>query len=201
MKIHIIKPIKGVYSSNAYLLRGSNNRMGDINTLIDVGSNPNLIETIEGINTGVGKKAISQVLITHNHFDHTGSLKMVLDKWDSKLMAYSKNLAPYKLLNHNDVIKVADTWCQVIHVPEHSSDSVCFYFPEYKMLFSGDTPINIMSSNITFNQVFLERMEELNKFKISTIYPGHGNIIENASKVIKRSLSFIKYPVEQFKKS
>lgn len=193
MKVHIIKPAEGVYSSNAYLICGNNNRMGDINTLIDAGSNPNIIETIEEINTGVGKRTISQILITHNHFDHTGSLSMIKKKWKPKVMAYSKNLDSDKVLKHNDVIKAGDTWCQVIHIPEHSSDSLCFYFPEYKALFSGDTPINIQSSDITFEKVYLERMEELNNFKIKTIYPGHGNVIANGSEVIKRSLGLIRY--------
>lgn len=201
MKVHVIKPAEDAYSSNAYLICGKNNRIGDINTLIDTGSNPKIIEIIESINTGVGKKAVSQILITHNHFDHKGSLGIVKEKWNPKILAFSKNLNPDKVLKHNDVIKAGHTWCQVIHIPEHSSDSLCFFFPEYKVLFSGDTPINIQSDQITFNQVFFERMEELNHYKISTIYPGHGNIIENASEVINRSLSLIKYPVENFKKN
>jgi len=191
MKIHILQHHHDVYSSNSYLLCGENNRIGDLNTLIDAGADCSIMDEIKQINTGVGKRTVYQILLTHNHFDHTGCIAEIMKEWNSKLLAFSRQTMADKLLSHNDVIKVADTWCQVIHIPEHSSDSVCFYFPEEKTLFSGDTPLKILTPDITFKPEYLMRMEELGKMKISKIYPGHGGVIENGSEIIKRSLEIL----------
>lgn len=191
MKVHILRHSNRIYSSNSYLLCGSNNRIPDLNTLIDAGADCTILDEIKKINTGVGKRRVYQILLTHNHFDHTRCIGNIMKEWNSKLLAFSRQTMADKLLKHNDVIKVADTWCQVIHVPEHSSDSVCFYFPEEKALFSGDTPVRLQSSDITFNEDYLLRMEELSKMNISTIYPGHGNVIENGSEVLGRSLKLL----------
>ncbi|HKK62122.1 MAG TPA: MBL fold metallo-hydrolase [Bacteroidales bacterium] len=189
MIVHVLKPNRNVYSSNVYLLRGSDNSIGDVNTLIDTGTDPEIIKKIEQINTGVGKKTIAQILMTHNHFDHTGCIKCLKEKWNPKLLAYSKNINPNRVLRNNEVLKVADTWCQVLHVPEHSSDSLVFYFPEEKMLFSGDTPVSVLSDDVSFNETYLKRMEEMSKFNIETIYPGHGSIIENGKSVLEKSVN------------
>jgi glyoxylase-like metal-dependent hydrolase (beta-lactamase superfamily II) len=191
MKIHVIAADSAIYSSNAYLLCGNHNKIEDINTLIDAGSDPTLIKRIQKINTGVGKRAVAQVLITHNHSDHTLSLHIVKEEWQTKIMAFSQSMNAERVLKHNDIIKVADTWAQVIHIPEHSSDSVCFYFPDEKALFSGDTELDIRSLNGTYDEVFCTRIKELSKLKIDKIYPGHGDVIAEGSKIIKRSLKFL----------
>lgn len=191
MKIHILRHGNNIYSSNAYLLCGSNNRIGDLNTLVDAGTDCAIVDEISNINTGVGKKTIYQILLTHNHFDHTGCISEIRKKWNPKLMAYSQQAGADKVLKHNDVIKAADSWCQVIHIPEHSSDSVCFYFPEEEALFAGDTPVKVQTTDISFNEAYLARMEELSRLKISKIYPGHGSVIENGSTVLKKSLRML----------
>jgi glyoxylase-like metal-dependent hydrolase (beta-lactamase superfamily II) len=200
VKIHILRHGNNIYSSNAYLLRGSNNRIGDLNTLIDTGTDCSIIDEIANINTGVGKKTIYQILLTHNHFDHTGCISEIKKRWNPKLLAFSKQTGADKVLKHNDVIKAADSWCQIIHIPEHSSDSVCFFFPEEEALFSGDTPVRVQTTDITFNEENLQRMEELSRMKISRIYPGHGNVIENGTAVLKKSLRMMHEHVRQTRK-
>lgn len=196
MKIHVLKTDINVYSSNSYLLCGNKNSIGDLNTLIDTGTDCSIIHQIKNINTGVGKKTVYQILLTHNHFDHTGCIKDIRKEWNPRLLAYSNNTGADKILKHNDVLKVADTWCQVIHIPEHSSDSVCFYFPDEKALFSGDTPVRIQTPDITFNEIFFERMETLSRLNITKIYPGHGNVIEDGQTVLSRSLKMLREHVK-----
>jgi len=58
MKVTVLKKNPKVYSANAYLVRGNWNAIADLNTLIDIGTNGFIIDEIETISTGVGKKRI-----------------------------------------------------------------------------------------------------------------------------------------------
>ena len=74
MKVISLKRHPKAYSCNAYLVLGSWNRLEDMNTLVDVGIDGFVIDEIERISTGCGKKPVEQVVLTHGHFDHAGGL-------------------------------------------------------------------------------------------------------------------------------
>ena len=68
MKVICLKRNSMKYTCNAYLILGSWNSLQDTNTLIDVGIDASIINEIEKINTGVGKRPVEQIIITHEHF-------------------------------------------------------------------------------------------------------------------------------------
>lgn len=118
---------------------GSWNRLKDINTLIDTGTDGSITEQIEKINTGIGKVAVDQVVLTHNHFDHSGRLSAIVKKFSPKVYAFSPGPYVTNLLREGQLIKIADQDFRVIHCPIHSEDSICFYCEAEGVLFSGDT--------------------------------------------------------------
>ncbi|KPQ41224.1 MAG: hypothetical protein MPEBLZ_04229, partial [Candidatus Methanoperedens nitroreducens] len=61
MKIQNLSGGSTIYTSNVYLITGTWNAFNDVNTLIDVGRDPAIIEIINNASTGVGKKRIDQV--------------------------------------------------------------------------------------------------------------------------------------------
>lgn len=84
---------------------------------------------------------------------------------------------------------------EVIYTPGHSSDHVSFYHPQEHALFSGDNLFAHMNSNALTerdesNQLYpsLQKHEQtlkrLNSLSLSTVYPGHGEIITNPYEVI-----------------
>lgn len=75
--INLYKPKNAIYSSNVYLILGDWSAIDDVNTLIDVGNDPSIIERIATAPTGLGKRPVEQVIITHNHSDHTGILPLI----------------------------------------------------------------------------------------------------------------------------
>lgn len=182
-----------IYTSNAYLCTGSWNRIEDRNTLIDTGNDPSIIEHIEKFPSGVGKKRVDQVILTHNHSDHTGILHLVRKHFNPVVYAFS----PFqegvdRILKDGDLIKIADQMFEVIHVPGHSDDSICLYSPSDGSLFVGDVPVIIKSSGGTYDKIFIEKMKSLASRNIKTIYFGHGEpLYENAAKAIRSSLSFL----------
>ena len=169
-------PLRGnnlIYSCNSYLVLGSWNTLQDLNTLVDVGTDGSITAEIEKLNTGVGKRPVEQVVITHNHFDHAGGIREIKLKYNTKVYAYKDFEGVDEVLKDGQIISMGDREFEVIHTPGHSSDSVCLYCEKEKALFSGDTPIRIMTVGGSYSGEFISAFEKITRRNINTIYPGH----------------------------
>lgn len=165
-----------MYTSNVYLVTGTNNAISDVNTLMDVGRDPKILESLPNESTGIGKRAVEQVIITHNHYDHTGMIKPLIERYHPRVCAFSPNLAGVDiLLKDEDEFIAGDRNFEVIHIPGHSSDSICLYCQEDGVLFSGDTPVIIRFAGETYAASFLEALERICRKNVRTIYFGHGS--------------------------
>jgi glyoxylase-like metal-dependent hydrolase (beta-lactamase superfamily II) len=173
MKILLLNKNDRVYSSNAYLVMGAWSRLEDINTLIDTGNDPSLLEELESVYTGVGKKKVDQVILTHNHFDHTGNLALIKKRYGARVYAFNEDPLVDEKLRDGQCLHVGDQVFEVIHTPGHSSDSVCLYCQQEELLFSGDTPLRIMTPGGGYGPEFVTALKRLNQKRIKTIYPGH----------------------------
>lgn len=191
MKIIRLKTNPFIYSSNVYLLLGTWNTLNDINTLIDTGGDSYIINEIKKINTGVGKKPVEKVVLTHNHFDHTGGLKSIKEEFNP--IVYAKiitNGTVNDTLYDNQVIRIADKFFTVLYSSGHSSDSISFYCEEDGVLFSGDTNLLIRDMTGTYTMEYIDTLQRFARLKITTIYPGHGDpITENPVDMLKFSIS------------
>lgn len=194
MRVIPIKTNPRKYSSRVYLILGKFNVIGDLNTLIDTGSDGYIINELKNIYTGVGKKTLDQIILTHGHFDHTGGIKFLKEAFDPKVFAFNSDRTKIdRYLKNNDIIKCADTYCQIIHAPIHSNDSVCIYFPDDGALFTGDLLLDAVSQDSSYTQEYLELLLMFSKMNIRAIYPGHGNILnENINAIFQRSINIVK---------
>jgi glyoxylase-like metal-dependent hydrolase (beta-lactamase superfamily II) len=193
MKVLLLNRNDTVYSSNAYLALGTWSRLEDVNTLIDVGNDRSIFDAIERAPTGVGKKRVDQVILTHNHFDHTGNLLEIIERYHPKVYAFTEGSYVDELLSDGQFIRIADRTCQIIHAPGHSSDSICVYSPEDATLFSGDTSLRILSIGGTYPLEFIRTLELINSLKIRHLFPGHENPINKGiAEMISMTLKNIK---------
>jgi glyoxylase-like metal-dependent hydrolase (beta-lactamase superfamily II) len=173
----IINLTKGskVYTSNVYLITGDWNTLNDVNTLIDVGADPLIIDKIQYVSTGVGKRPVEQVILTHNHSDHTAILDKIKQTYNPAVFAHASAMEGLDVkLAGGEAIRVADRIFEIIHAPGHSSDSICLYCEEEEILFSGDNPLIINSSDTNYNKEYIDVLKHLCQKKISIIYFGHG---------------------------
>ena len=100
----------GYLQANCYIVSIDNKAI-----LIDPGDEAQKIEShLNGLEL-VG------ILLTHNHFDHTGALSYFEEKYH---------------LKHNE--KIYGFSYEIIKTPGHTKDSLTFYFPEEKIMFTGD---------------------------------------------------------------
>ena len=167
------------YTSNVYHTVGQYLQISDKNTLIDVGRDESVLGELRTIKTGLGKKPVDQVFLTHSHFDHAALLKEILSRYPVPVYAHPESRIPGIIpVKDGQIIHLADQDCEVIWAWAHSEDSACYYCREDGFLFSGDVPIRIYSDDGLYNPEFLPFFEKICSFEIKTIYPGHGDPIE-----------------------
>ncbi len=187
-----LNPVK--YSCNVYYILGDWNKIDDLNTLIDVGTDDYIIPYLEEVPTGIGQKKVSQVIITHEHFDHKGGLAFVKKKFNPKVFAYNKNNFVDVIVQDGMEICIGDRKAILIHTPGHSNDSISIFVPDEGVLFSGDLPFGMVSRSDTYTLTYLNTIRKLSQLEIKDIYPGHGNpIIGTGSEIIKRTLEIVEH--------
>ncbi len=99
------------------------------------------------------------ILLTHGHFDHIYAIpdlkkavdvpvyayweeeKLLGDAWMNRSQAWAESMTvkPDVLLQDHQELALAGFYIQVLHTPGHTAGSCCYYFPEEKVLISGDT--------------------------------------------------------------
>ena len=100
-------------------------------------------------------------LQTHCHFDHIWGTGFIHDKYGLKPKCHPLDVETYSLapemvqrwfrmplenmpeldatLSESTTLPLAGTEIQVLHTPGHTPGGVCFYLPEARLVFSGDT--------------------------------------------------------------
>lgn len=183
-----------MYTSNVYLITGTWNALNDVNTLIDVGRDSAIIEILNNASTGIGKKRLDQVILTHSHYDHANLLPQIREIFRPQVYAFSSSLEGVDhLLKDGDVLKLGDRMFEIIYTPGHSNDSICLYCYEEHILFVGDMNIPIQSTDGSYEKRFIIGFEKFSHMDIKKIYFGHGNpIVNECNKIINTSLENIR---------
>lgn len=174
--------------------------------VIDPG--PNLPKHIDAILNGLKEDAISHILVTHNHQDHSPAAIPLSKKCGAKIYAanvddqmYSdhkieegidKAFKPDIEIKEGDIIK-GDNWTiEAIHTPGHLSNHYCFAYIEEKALFTGDHVMGWSTSIVSppdgDMQDYMDSLEKLLKRDDNIYYPTHGWPIENPQQFVKQLL-------------
>ena len=195
MSLIVERVINGRLFEFCYLVHGEN----DLKTIcIDPGyDTKRILSFIEskGLN-------VTDILLTHGHFDHMLSCKSLQDMFnsniyiseiDEKILYDSEhnyaNLINKTTFDHfnitknlfdGDIITLNGYKIKCISTPGHTEGSLCFYFEDEKVLFSGDTLFfetygrcDLYTGD--FNKIKNSICNILFKLPDDTIvYPGHG---------------------------
>jgi glyoxylase-like metal-dependent hydrolase (beta-lactamase superfamily II) len=190
MQIVVLKKNDRLYSCNSYLILGDWNRLEDLNTVIDPGTDGFILDEIERLSTGFGKVAVEQVILTHNHFDHIGGSAALKARYGARVLAFVNGPGVDEVIRDGQFLRAGDDFLEVIHTPGHSSDSICLYAPLARALFSGDTQLNLRGGEEAYDPGFLTGLERLAGKRIRDIYSGHdAPLTQNAEETIRASLA------------
>jgi glyoxylase-like metal-dependent hydrolase (beta-lactamase superfamily II) len=149
---------------------------------------------------------IDVVLVTHGHPDH---LEMVgsfgpSTRWAMSRIDYEFVMkyigsrmefpAPAFFLQEGDLV-IGDKTFRVILTPGHSPGSVCLYWPEKKVLFTGDV---VFSQSIGRTDLpggsgkqLKESISKLAELDVEVLCPGHGDVVAGRENV-KKNFKLIK---------
>lgn len=158
LKVDYIKV--GFLKCNCYLINKNNKYL-----LVDPGDDLPYIEEF------IKDKDIVGILVTHSHFDHVACVEDLVDKYNYKV---------YDLNNLQEGInKIEDFEFEVIKTFGHTMDSVCYYFREDKIMFTGDFLFKGTIGRCDLvNSDYDEMLKSIFKIKKYDddiiIYPGHG---------------------------
>lgn len=120
------------------------------------------------------------ILITHHHSDHIAFLDEYVSKFPNAIVVkypFSDDVSG-KYQNKQDIQRRNQTF-EVIHTPGHSSDSISFYFPTEKWLFTGDTVFvgrtgKVKSVDSSIEELYTSVYNKILNLPLdTTIMPGH----------------------------
>lgn len=183
--------------SHVYLIKGRVK-----NVLIDTGmaaNFPNLKERLAEV--GLKPGDIHLIILTHEHFDHTGATAFLFDT----AVVAAHRLAANKIELQDEFVMMgkyfdvpakpfhADIWLEgdttielgnhrlrVLHTPGHCSGCICLYEPDHRLLFTGDTVLagGVLSGIFTSGSIsdYVNSLHRLSTLRIDEFYPGHGKI-------------------------
>ncbi len=171
------------------------------------------------IDQAIGERKVIGVGVTHAHADHVDLLQMFdapiyIHREDAHLLfedqynGYLSKPHPYqrkqldiKMVEDDDVIKIADQQIKIIHTPGHTAGSISFLYLEH--LFTGDTLFkesvgrhDLYSGSLkSLKQSVLKLMDLNSNIKI---YPGHDELTTMRNEK-KKNPFYIKW-VKQYKR-
>jgi glyoxylase-like metal-dependent hydrolase (beta-lactamase superfamily II) len=194
MRVRILPRNDRLYSSNVYLLLGDWSKIDDVNTLIDAGADPAVMGFIDAAPTGVGKRKVDLVILTHHHYDHTVMLPAIRTAHSPTVAAWGHAVDGVDLpLTDGQRLHVGDDWLEVIHTPAHTDDSICLYCESNRSLFVGDTPVLIQTDDHICPPTFVEALERLAARPIDAIYFGHGGpLTEGCNERLAQSVEHLR---------
>ena len=139
---------------------------------------------------------INAVLLTHAHFDHSGSakalqemgVKIYISDIDAPKLCNDDNLSthfgikfnslvPDHIFTNGQALEICGITLKVLLTPGHTNGSVCFVVDHY--IFSGDTLFNCSVGRTDFPTGNLtELVNSINylfeNYKNHIVFPGHG---------------------------
>lgn len=147
---------------------------------------------------------LEAILLTHGHFDHIGAVNELAEHYQVPIYAHKKekeyfenpdvNLSPmiyerlvlnpdfnYQFLGDGQKFECLGEKVKALHIPGHTTGSLCFYFESAKMVFTGDTLFKGSIGRTDFIYGNHEQLVTGIKAKLFTlpadtlVYPGHGD--------------------------
>ena len=182
--------------------------------LIVIDPGPENNQHFKSIMDYVGKRKVTDIIITHSHVDHsplsrrlkneTGASIIGFGSADEARTSFMKKLSSSLDLGGEEgidqdltldekvidkqILKKNDYTIEVIHTPGHLSNHICLSIKEKKALFSGDHVMGWATTLISPPDgdlgSFMKSLEKLSKRDEQIYYPGHGKPVKDPKQMV-----------------
>lgn len=193
MSLKVEKFVLGAVRTNTYIAYDEDTKEA---VIVDPADKASYIKTqVED-----RKLKVKAILLTHGHFDHIMAVKYLRDELKVPVIAHSSekqilnsdqaNLSSVvggngisidadNYVEDNEVLECIGQKIKVIHTPGHTVGSVCYFFEDELVLFSGDTLFRESMGRTDFPTGNISSMQHSLKEVLAklddkvTVYPGH----------------------------
>jgi len=130
---------------------------------------------------------LAGMILTHVHPDHVGGVSALRARFGITLAMHrsradflidGRPMAPEQPLDDGDIVDYPGGSLMAVHTPGHESGHLCYFEPERRWLFTGDT---ILSTGTTViappdgdMAAYLASLARLRTLGATRIFPGHG---------------------------
>ena len=182
--------------------------------LIVIDPGPENNQHFKSIMDYVGKRKVTDIIITHSHVDHsplsrrlkneTGASIIGFGSADEARTSFMKKLSSSLDLGGQEgidqglildekvidkqILNKNDYTIEVIHTPGHLSNHICLSIKEKKALFSGDHVMGWATTLISPPDgdlgSFMKSLEKLSKRDEQVYYPGHGKPVKDPKQMV-----------------
>ena len=166
-------------------------REPDSSRSVVVDPGPSIMSHLDEVESAAGD--VATVLLTHHHADHAEAAREFAERVGCGVRALDP---AYRLgsegLNEGDVVSVDGLEIRVVATPGHSSDSLSFVLPAEGACLTGDTVLGRGTTVVAHPDgqlgAYLDSLDRLHalasEHEITTIWPGHGPVIDEALPVL-----------------
>ncbi len=189
---------------------------GDKKILIDPGHARHLNRVIHQMERdGLSVEKIDVVLVTHSHPDHMEGVEFFLEKpvrvamgkeeeryllesgrilYDMMQIALPKIRVDFYLKEGD--LRLGNQSFHIYQTPGHSPGSLTLYWPERKVLFTGDVVFfggigrtDFLEGN---SKQLMESIERLSRLETELLLPGHGDVVMG-KELVFQNYEFIRH--------
>ena len=194
--------------------------------LIVIDPGPDSEAHLSSIMKYIGKRKVTDILLTHSHIDHSPLSRQLKTKTGARIIGFGsadeartsfmkklssslnlggeegidKGLVLDEKVQENQILKLNNYSIEVVHTPGHLSNHICFSLKERKILFSGDHVMGWATTLISPPDgdlgSFMNSLEKLLVREEVIYYPGHGKPLKEPRKMV---LAQIKHRLDREK--
>ena len=182
--------------------------------LIVIDPGPENNQHFKSIMDYVGKRKVTDIIITHSHVDHSPLSRRLKNETGASIIGFGsadeartsfmkklsssldlggeegidKDLTLDEKVIDKQLLKKNDYTIEVIHTPGHLSNHICLSIKEKKALFSGDHVMGWATTLISPPDgdlgSFMKSLEKLSKRDEQVYYPGHGKPVKDPKQMV-----------------
>jgi glyoxylase-like metal-dependent hydrolase (beta-lactamase superfamily II) len=166
--------------TNTYLVGGSHLFIIDPGPALEIHLN-NIIAALDTL-----RATAQAIILTHQHADHTAGAESLARRLAIPILSFGQPLQP------GDKINLQPSTLIVFHTPGHTSDHLCLWLAEPRLLLAGD----LVAGEGTILIVppdgdmaaYLDSLRAMLALTPAAILPGHGPVITEPMTLLRQYL-------------
>ncbi|MFL2627513.1 MAG: MBL fold metallo-hydrolase [Dehalococcoidia bacterium] len=194
--------------SNIYFIGDPNSNM----VIMDTGEHyRSWTDQILSYHKELGSPNISNIYITHGHYDHIGGVDRLQKEFQCKVGCHSNLKTKLEMIlqegivfsiEDQEALKINENITLLaLYTPGHENDHICYFLQEEQIMFTGDTVLGSSSSSVRNLKEYMNSLEIILEYKPNKVYPAHGALVEDGTAKITSYIQHRKQREEQIIKA